>query len=43
VSDRVNASLAAAVLAVVKGARILRVHDVKATREAVAVYNAISN
>jgi dihydropteroate synthase len=43
VSDRVHASLAAAVLAVVKGARILRVHDVKATREAVAVYNAISN
>jgi dihydropteroate synthase len=43
VSDRVHASVAAAVLAVAKGARILRVHDVKATREAVAVYNAISN
>jgi dihydropteroate synthase len=43
VGDRVHASLAAAVLAVAKGARILRVHDVKATREAVAIYNAISN
>ncbi len=43
VSDRVHASVAAALLAVTKGARILRVHDVKATRDALAVYNAVKN
>ncbi len=43
VSDRVHASVAAALIAVVKGARILRVHDVKATRDALAVYNAVQN
>lgn len=41
VDDRVHASVAAALLAAAKGARILRVHDVKATRDALAVYNAI--
>ena len=30
-------------LAVAKGASILRVHDVKATRDALAVYNAVQN
>lgn len=41
VSDRVHASVAAALLARASGARILRVHDVKATRDALAVYNAV--
>ncbi len=39
--DRVPASIAAALLAVSKGARIVRVHDVKATCDAFAVYNAV--
>jgi dihydropteroate synthase len=38
--DRVAASLAAALLALLGGARILRVHDVKETRDAVLVYEA---
>jgi dihydropteroate synthase len=42
VGDRVHASVAAALLALVKGARIFRVHDVKATSDAIAVYNAIN-
>lgn len=42
VGDRVHASVAAALLAFMKGARIFRVHDVKATSDAIAVYNAIS-
>lgn len=41
VSDRVHASIAAALLAVARGAAIVRVHDVKATKDALAVYNAI--
>lgn len=41
VGDRVHASVAAALLAVAKGASIVRVHDVKATRDALAVYNAV--
>ncbi len=41
VNDRIHASVAAALLARAKGARILRVHDVKATRDALAVYNAV--
>ena len=41
VGDRVHASVAAALLATAKGASILRVHDVKATRDALAVYNAV--
>ena len=43
VGDRVHASVAAALLAVAKGASIVRVHDVKATRDALAVYNAVQN
>jgi len=39
--DRVHASVAAALLAVQHGARILRVHDVAATRNALAVWNAV--
>ena len=42
VGDRIHASVAAALLAVIKGARILRVHDVKATRDALSVYNVVS-
>lgn len=41
VNDRIHASVAAALLAKAKGAKILRVHDVKATRDALAVYNAV--
>lgn len=42
-ANRVHASIAAALLAVAKGARVLRVHDVKATREALTIYNAVNN
>jgi dihydropteroate synthase len=38
--DRLAASLAAALLAVERGARIVRVHDVAATRDALAVLAA---
>ena len=41
VGDRVHASVAAAVLAAQRGAKILRVHDVKATRDALQIVNAI--
>jgi dihydropteroate synthase len=41
VMERLPASLAAAVLAAGKGAKILRVHDVAATRDALAVWAAI--
>lgn len=41
VGDRLAASLAAAVLAAGKGAKILRVHDVAATRDALTVWSAI--
>lgn len=39
--ERVVASAAAAVLAVQRGARIVRVHDVAATRDALAVWSAV--
>lgn len=42
VSDRICASVAAALLARTRGAKILRVHDVKATKDALAVYNAVN-
>jgi dihydropteroate synthase len=42
-SERLAASLAAGVLAVERGAKILRVHDVKATRDALRVVQAIFN
>ncbi len=38
--DRVSASIAAAVLAVERGARLVRVHDVAATRQALQVWSA---
>ena len=41
VDERVYASVAAALIAAQKGARILRVHDVAATRDALAVLNAV--
>jgi dihydropteroate synthase len=40
-SDRIFASIASALLAVQRGASIVRVHDVAATRDALAVYNAV--
>jgi dihydropteroate synthase len=39
--ERIAASIAAAVLAVERGARILRVHDVTETRDALAVWQAM--
>jgi dihydropteroate synthase len=41
VEDRIHASVAAALLAAERGAAILRVHDVAATRDALAVLNAL--
>lgn len=41
VGERVSAGVAAAMLAVQRGARIVRVHDVAATRDALAVWQAI--
>ena len=41
VDQRVPASVAAAVLAAAHGAAIVRVHDVAATRDALAVFNAV--
>lgn len=41
VEQRLAASIAGAVMAAVKGAGIIRVHDVAATRDALAVYTAI--
>ncbi|MEA3157649.1 MAG: dihydropteroate synthase [Betaproteobacteria bacterium] len=40
--ERVHASVAAALFAAARGARILRVHDVLATREALAVWCALA-
>jgi dihydropteroate synthase len=41
VEERVHGSVAAAVLALQNGARLLRVHDVAATRDAVSVWQAL--
>ena len=41
IHERIHASVAAAVLAVTKGAKIVRVHDVKATFDALAIVNAV--
>ncbi len=41
--DRVYASVAGALIAVQKGAHIVRVHDVAATRDALAVWQAVQN
>jgi dihydropteroate synthase len=42
-SERVHAGIAAQVLAVERGARIVRVHDVAATRDAMAVLQAVED
>lgn len=41
VDGRIHASVAAALLAVLKGARVVRVHDVRATVDALRVLNAV--
>lgn len=43
VVDRLGGSLAAALYGIKKGARIVRVHDVAATRQALAVHKAIDD
>jgi len=43
VTDRLAASIAAALVAVQRGAAIVRVHDVAATRDALAVWQTIKN
>jgi dihydropteroate synthase len=43
VADRLPASLAAALLAVQRGASILRVHDVAATRDVLTVWHAVNS
>jgi dihydropteroate synthase len=43
VEDRLPASLAAALIAVKNGAQIVRVHDVAATRDALAVWGAVES
>jgi dihydropteroate synthase len=43
VGDRVHASVAAALIAAQNGAHIVRVHDVAATRDALAVWQAVRN
>lgn len=43
VEQRLHESVAAALLAVTKGARIVRVHDVKETKTALAIYDATDN
>ncbi|WP_246167603.1 dihydropteroate synthase [Propionivibrio limicola] len=42
VNERLPASVTAALIAVQRGARIVRVHDVAATRDALAVWQAVS-
>ena len=41
VDQRIHESVAAAIIAVINGARIVRVHDVKATKDALAVLNTV--
>ena len=43
VAERVHASLAAALAAVANGAAVVRVHDVAATRDALAVWQAVQS
>ncbi|MDT3669873.1 MAG: dihydropteroate synthase [Aromatoleum sp.] len=43
VAERTPASVAAALMAVERGARIVRVHDVAATRDALSVWEAVEN
>ena len=37
-----NASVVAATLALTKGAKIIRAHDVKETKQAIEIYNAMT-
>jgi len=39
--ERIHVSVGAAVLAALRGAKIIRVHDVKATRDALTIVNAV--
>jgi dihydropteroate synthase len=41
--EQTCSSISAALLAAINGAKILRVHDVKATKDALAIYNAVTN
>ncbi|PTN09157.1 dihydropteroate synthase [Nitrosomonas aestuarii] len=41
VDQRIHESVAAALLAVINGARIVRVHDVKATKDALSIFTAM--
>jgi dihydropteroate synthase len=41
--NQIHSSVSAALLAAINGAKILRVHDVKATKDALAVYNAVTS
>ena len=41
VTERTNASVVAATLALTKGAKILRVHDVAETKQAIEIFNAM--
>lgn len=43
VNQRVSASVNAALLAIVNGASIVRVHDIAETRDALKIYNAVNN
>jgi dihydropteroate synthase len=43
VGDRLPASLAAALIVIQRGAAMIRVHDVAATRDALSVLNAVEN
>ena len=43
VDDRASASVAAALLAAERGANIVRVHDVAATRDALSVFKAMQD
>ncbi|NVK23638.1 MAG: dihydropteroate synthase [Gammaproteobacteria bacterium] len=42
VEQRLNSSIVAATLALTKGAKILRVHDVKETKQAITIFNAMN-
>jgi dihydropteroate synthase len=42
VADRLAASVTAHLLAAQRGARILRVHDVAATRDALTIWQAVA-
>ena len=42
INERIHGSVAAALIAVQRGASIVRAHDVAATRDALAVWQAVS-